>query len=353
MKASIIISISEFHTMTQNFFKFLSEYKTISEFEIIILEDIDVELIPPSYFSSFFCFNIKKISTHKKVGYGKANNLGIKSATSEILIFMNDDIILTEGCLEILINDLIQSKADAVQPKLIYPQTNTIQSTGHVFTKYTNAHAYANVACHNIYANQSGPRKALTTALSATKKSLFLKMEMFDETYYNAWEGMEFFLKLTLNGYRCLYDSTAVAYHIRGGSRGIYNINENAQSAYFWGKWEGKIHDDLHLFYLQQLSLESQKHNYLVLNFSSLTEIFDILNKSKLKSKEAISYMHYSGLSKIDFFKILPIKFCFSSENIIYFCESFTQIINNKLWYEMRKDKKDIILDLNGNVLVL
>ena len=63
--------------------------------------------------------------------------------------------------------------------------------------------------------------------------------------------------------------------------------------------------------------------------------------------------MHYSGLSKIDFFKILPIKFCFSSENIIYFCESFTQIINNKLWYEMRKDKKDIILDLNGNVLVL
>lgn len=36
---------------------------------------------------------------------------------------------------------------------------------------------------------------------------------------------------------------------------------------------------------------------------------------------------------------------------MIYFVNSYTQIKDNHLWFECRKNKDDLIIDLSGNVI--
>ena len=94
---------------------------------------------------------------------------------------------------------------------------------------------------------------------------------------------------------------------------------------------------------------------YFVLNFSRLVDIKNILAASGLLSENIISYSYISGENKVDLFKTIPTKFCELNKNIIYFSNNFTQLIQNKIWFELRKDNcpdcNDMILDLCGNII--
>lgn len=351
MKASIIISVSSSKVIFDNFVYHLSVYKDISDYEIIIINDNSDFNIDEKMISLYLNGSVKIINCSEKLGYGAANNKAVDYASCDILIFMNDDIILKSNCLETLINDLKCGNADAVQPKLVYPQSNTIQSTGHVFTQFSNAHALENSSILSPAVNKSGFRTALTTAVCATKKDLFLKMGKFDLIYYNAWEGMEYTLKLTMNGYKCFYNHKAEAYHIRGGTRNLYSLDEEYQSAIFWSRWSTKISSDLPHLILSQLKSVELNSVYLLLNFSKITNLNSIMEACSLNIEESISYTYNSGSTSIDFFKCLPIKLSQTDLDIIYFANNFTQIKNNALWYELREKHNDLIIDLSGNVV--
>lgn len=351
MKASIIVSISNSNKiLLENFLSNLSKCENINEYELILVNDDSDFVFNEKYVHSFNIKNVKVINVSPRKGYGIVNNLAIEYANSEIIIFMNDDVLPTINCLEILINDLKCNKCDAVQPKLIYPQTNTIQSTGHVFTNYTNSHAFENQSINSnvIYSDY---RTALTTALCATRKDLFLKMGKFDPIYINAWEGMEYTLKLTTNGYKCYFDSNAEAYHIRGGTRSLFKLDETCQSAIFWSRWHNLITPDLHNFIVKQLDVSELNKDYIVLNFSKLVNEKEFLSKCKINVKEIISYSYNSGEPSIDFLKYLPTSLCSVDNNIIYLSNNFTQVIKNSLWFELRKSNQDLIIDLCGNII--
>ncbi len=349
--ASIIVSVSSEKVIFYNFITNLSKYQTIKNYELILINDNVDYIINDELIKNMGIFNFKIISPCQKLGYGVANNLGVDYATNEYIVFMNDDIIMKNGCLEYLIEMLKPQTVGAVQPKLMYPQNNLIQSTGHVFTKYTNAHAFENSQSNNPYVNKSFVRKALTTALCATKKTLFYSMGKFDTQYYNAWEGMEYTLKLSNNGYKCIYDHRAEAFHIRGGARVLYSLDESAQSAMFWSKWSNCIDDDLNELFSLQLSEKQLNFSYTLFNFSKLCNIKSILNKSNIQIVNEISYVFNSGLKTIDLMRVLPCKLLENNYNIIYFVNNYIQVKNNLLWFSMRSQYNDMIFDLCGNVI--
>lgn len=351
MKATIIISVDSNKTNFDNFIFFLSNYRTINDYEIIIVNDFADFTFDNDYFLSQGIKNVEIITAEHKLGYGAANNLAVEKSACDIIVFLNDDIILKENCLEKLIERLKNTQVGAVQPKLIYPQNNMIQSTGHVFTKYTNAHAFENISSTNDLVNRNYTRKALTTAVCATKKELFEKFGGFDTSYYNAWEGMEYTLKLSTNGYKCIYEHQAEAYHIRGGARSGYLLDEDAQSALFWSRWNCKIIEDLNEIISLQLDTKMLDSNYLLINFSKLTTCDTILRKCGMNISNIFSYTYNSGLKHVDFFRFVPVALLKSKLNIIYFANNFTQIKNNNLWFELRRERADLIVDLSGNVL--
>ena len=174
MKASIIISTNSNRTLFENFLFHLSQYPTINEYEIIVINDGGEYSISEEQYKDLGLNCVHKIDLSEKQGYGAANNIATQSANCDYLIFMNDDIILKPDCLEKMLSVLKRDDVSAVQPKLIYPQSNLVQSTGHIFTKFTNAHALENAHIDSRIVNKSGERQALTTALCATKKTCLL-----------------------------------------------------------------------------------------------------------------------------------------------------------------------------------
>lgn len=350
MKASIIISTNSNRTLFENFLINLSEYPTIGDYEIIEINDGGEYSISKEQHQQYGLKNVHKIDSEKKLGYGTANNLASKKANCKNLIFMNDDIILKPGCLETILDDLGKDEIAVVQPKLIYPQNNLVQSTGHVFTKLTNAHALENIHSDSAIANRSHRRQALTTALCATAKEDFFDAGGFSTDYYNAWEGMEYTLKITAKGKKCWYESKAEAYHIRGGARNQYSLNEEAQAALFWSRWSNSISEDLYEIISEQLT-DNSFSKYLLLNFSKHPAPMPILEKCNLSILDTVSYTYISGSKSLDFFRCLPNSFCRSNNDIIYFTNNYTQVKNNCLWFECRRNNNDLIIDLSGNVI--
>lgn len=351
MNVSIIISIGSTEVVFENFLSEFSKYKDIFKYELIFINDNPSFVIANDYLKNYGFIDVILINNDEKSGYGVSNNKAVSVATNEYILLLNDDIILKENCIEFLRADLEKGIADAVQPKLIFPQNKLIQSTGRVLTNFTNAHAFENRRTDDSVVNISNTRQALTTAVCAFKKSLFLELGGFDDIYYNAWEGLEFTLKLSLNNYKCMYNHKAEAYHIRGGARGQYSLDETYQSGIFWSRWYDEITSGLESYIINQLETDDYSNKYTLINFSKITKPIALLNNCNLNIKREISFTYNSGLYGIDFFKILPPLVLNLQESIIYFVNNFTIIKNNLLWFEKRKVYNDMIIDLSGNVI--
>lgn len=121
MKASIIISTNSNRTLFENFLFHLSQYPTINEYEIIVINDGGEYSISEEQYKDLGLNCVHKIDLSEKQGYGAANNIATQSANCDYLIFMNDDIILKPDCLEKMLSVLKRDDVSAVQPKLIYP----------------------------------------------------------------------------------------------------------------------------------------------------------------------------------------------------------------------------------------
>ena len=65
--------------------------------------------------------NVKVINSEENLGFAGGNNLGIVEARGDFMLFINNDAIVTPGCLEILVNTFKEyPKAGIVSPKFHY-----------------------------------------------------------------------------------------------------------------------------------------------------------------------------------------------------------------------------------------
>jgi GT2 family glycosyltransferase len=352
MKASIIVALDSNLNFTDNFLYFLSQYKNIEQYELIFTSDGNNDVNYKKSICRFFD-NYKYIEHKAKMGYGVVNNIAANKTSTDILIFMNADIILEPKCLEHLILSLESKDAQAVQPLLIYPQTMQVQSTGHIFCNYYNTHMFENRSINDIIVNKPGFRNAFTTALCAVYKKEFFKHGGFDEKYFNAWEGMELGLKIVSNGGKCYYEPSAKAYHIRGGGRGQYKIDETPQTAYFWSKWGNVIKENLSQVINEQIYDIDKEEQYILINFSCIRDFKYIIEKLNINVIEFLNYTEYAGNKSIEFFKTLPYSLLNLDCNIVYLANNYSYIIKNSLWYSLREKYNDIIIDLAGNCLKL
>ena len=213
---------------------------------------------------------IKLIHLEKKVGFSGSNNIGIKNASGDTIIFINSDIFLENNCIENMLNLLwSDEKIAAVQPMLIYPQNNLIQSTGHVFSDYRSGQLFSMRKKVDFIVQKDGKRQALTMALCAVKKDILAKVGSFDEYYFNSHEGLELSLKMTLSGYSCFYCANAVAYHCTGAARSTSLYDFSKQKAHFYEKWNSKIQYDVSEYLKLQITSEQLDTFFFILNFST------------------------------------------------------------------------------------
>lgn len=353
--ASIIIPVSNNCNILEYFIEHLICTIKIDNYQIIFVIDGPVDnkiLVLLEKFSSEFS-SVMSIQLETKSSYAHVNNFGRRYAQSDLLFFMNTDIFVQKNCLEIMIDSLRKNNVHAVQPLLLYPQSNRVQSTGHIFGDCFNRHALKEQEFSHPIVCLSTIRQALSLALCLIPTSIFDECNGFDEYYYNGWEGLDLTLRITQHGYRCWYECNAQAYHVEGGSRKKIGLDESLQAGHFWSVWGKVVKDDIiDLLKIQQLECDFSR-KYIVYDFTTYRSWKKILDSLSISYEEIIDKAMYSNELYLDFFSVLSYQALVSPEPIVFLVTSFSSLRDNVLWTKYRKCKNDIFIDLSGNIGML
>ena len=356
-KASIIVTLSNEYALTENFFTNLFH---------IINDDIDVFVVIDGETDRQTCCFLQKIEnvhsnvsltfSNENIGYSKANNIGAFLSTAPYLIFLNSDTFPIKNALYKLIDFMDNSpEVGVTQGLILYPQNNLVQSAGHIFGFYKTTHAFDGLEQHTTIVQKTAERQALGSGFYITRRSLFVNENGFDELFYNAWEGLEYSLKIHNKGYKCMYFPLAKAYHVKGSGRNRRFRDESYQNGYFWHHWGDRIKIDLPDIYQIQLQECDYKYQYLLINGSSIRDnIWSILLKD-IPFKICGQYNIEKSItqSTISLEDSVPTSFLQSRTNLLFTVDSFRDIINNYRVFRYRAafTTHDLIIDLHGNVI--
>lgn len=354
MTCSYIVAIDNTYFLTTNFLEQLLHVITNND-ELIIITDACNNIDTIDYLKKMEKLNsqIKLIHLKHKAGFSGSNNVGIKNANGETLIFINSDIFPESNCIANMLTLLWSDETiGAVQPLLLYPQNNLVQSTGHVFSDYRSGQLFSMRKPDDAVVQKNGKRQALTMALCAVKRDILSQIGGFDEYYFNSHEGLELTLKISLSGYSCFYCSNAIAYHCTGAARSASLYDASGQKAYFYRKWSDSIRCDVVEYLNSQITAEQQNSSFFVLNFSTSHQWDKVLKNLHIN---ILQYQMFQErfLKDVNLFYCLPFSSINYNGSFLFLCNNMAQLKGNHRWISLRKNHKDIIMDLDGNLVPL
>lgn len=348
-KASIIISVDNHFALIDNFFHILLTFINKKEYEIIVVDDCCIDYKAKKYLSDLKnqgCIDVL-LTLKKKNGFGKANNIAVEKSTTNCLIFMNTDIIITDDILDRLVELHNQKIYAAIQPLLLYPQTQQIQSAGHIFGLYFNRHALEYNDAKLLDNTPPIQRQALTLAFCVIDKNAFLEAGKFQEFYYNGYEGIELILRIN-QLHTCVLIPSLKAYHIRSVAVKNTTFDEEQKIPFFWCRCEELIYPDFTEFIRQYFPKDVFQNDYLAIQFTSLDLLSEVKNAG-LHVRNNILLIQ-EGNKTLELFSILPFSYLKTPTTLLFLCDNYTQLKGNNLWTKLRNNKRDLIIDSNGNV---
>lgn len=350
MKFSIIVPFDNDFELINNFCENLLQTTEFSDGEVIFVSDGCRDIRTLSYLrerertNTFFHL----IESEQRQGYSITNNVGVRKSKGDYLVFINSDVLPNDGSILKLISVLDTDETiGMVQGLLIYPQNGRVQSTGHLFTEYQNCHVYAGEKSDAPIIKKSGVRQALTTAFCAIRRTDFLMVGMFDELYYNAFEGMEMSLKISQLGKKCFYCAEAIAYHIVGGSRSNIQFNNEIAAHVFWARWNDKVTVDIHTYIRPQIPAIVQSISYFWIQSSSILGWTSVLEKLDISISGSIDLPDRFSKT-IDLYRNLPFASLDFPTPYLFTVDNLSNLQGNKKWISDRNNPRDIVIDSHG-----
>ena len=174
--------------------------------------------------------NIKLICLDKNLGFGKANNLAAQKSLGDILLFLNNDTVITSEFLSKIETEFNKdSSIGIIGPKLYNPDGSLQLSYGNlpsVFVEFADKLFYALVDKKNKlvlnYLKKKYLKKEFTgwvtgAALSITKK-LFLELNGFDESFFMYFEDKDLCKRVNDSGKKVVFSPESSLIHLRGAS---------------------------------------------------------------------------------------------------------------------------------------
>lgn len=199
--------------------------------------------------------------------YAKMCNLGVKKATGEYLLFLNDDIeVIQHDWMDIMLGHASQKHIGAVGAKLLYPDSNLIQHMGVYNTSNSPDHIFARRTDREIF--YLGMNRVECNFLAVTGACL-----MVSSYNYNSIGGFDENLSVAFND---------VDLCIRLLDEGLYNV----------------VRQDVRLYHHESLSRGSDytdSNKYLRLSREKQLLYY---KHPELKNKDAFVNVNICGLTK-------------------------------------------------------
>lgn len=180
---------------------------------------------------------IKVIYWDDEFNYSAINNFGIKHASYEYYLFLNNDVeIKQDDWLEKMLGCIQRKEVGIVGVKLLYPN-HTVQHCGTVYGIWDIAsHVFLDQKEDYVgYMKRTHVQQNLsvvTAACMMTKKEVFDKVGGFDQTLKVAFNDVDYCLKTRKENYLVCLDPSIVHIHYESKSRGSDTINKEKQERF-------------------------------------------------------------------------------------------------------------------------
>lgn len=196
--------------------------KVTSQFEIIVVDNgskNDEALLLKEKYP-----DITVIRSEDNLGFAGGNNLGIKAAKGDYLMFMNNDTEVEDDSLHFLAQRLDSNlELGAVCPKIrFYAQPRLIQFAGYTplsrITMRNSLIGFKEID-HGQYANMR-ITPFMHGAAVMVRKSVLDKAGLMPECYFLYYEELDWSERLHDAGYKIAYEPMATVFHKESATTG-------------------------------------------------------------------------------------------------------------------------------------
>lgn len=159
----------------------------------------------------------------ENIGLSKARNIGLRRATTDLVLIVDDDVYLEEGCLSRLLEFYDEYKPTVICPRIVlFPKNKIVQADGgapHFIGTMILRHEHQTL--DDIKADTTTVNCCLGGCLLVHRERVLLAGS-FDEEYVFYLEDLEFSIRLRSLGHILVCAPAAVVYHDRGsGTPGL------------------------------------------------------------------------------------------------------------------------------------
>lgn len=213
----------------------IREKTTYPDYEIIVVENNSREPETFEYYKTIDGRdNIRVITWDKPFNYSAINNFGIRHASGQYVICLNNDIqVITGGWMEELLGVCQREEVGVVGAKLYYPD-DTIQHAGIVVgiggiagSLFVGMKRERSGYLHKASLMQD--LSAVTAACMMVKKKAFEEAGGFEEKLAVAFNDVDLCLKIREKGYLVVYDPYVEMYHYESKTRGREDTKEKVR----------------------------------------------------------------------------------------------------------------------------
>ncbi|MEM4260465.1 MAG: glycosyltransferase family 2 protein [Candidatus Woesearchaeota archaeon] len=231
MKLSIIIVNYNTTWHLVNCLESIVKFINRNDFEIIVVDNNSTELLPDDLETRFNALKIIRID--KNLGFGSANNIGIKQAQGDYVLFINPDVSITDGSVKILIDYMEVNNDTAVVAPVLY------KPNGELDYYYTFLPSFYSVLMiqisryndaklmkqrmfryldYKVSMNKPFNVQQVMGACMLTRKSVLDSVGGFDEAFFLYQEETDWQLRVSKKGWKIMMIPQAKVIHYHHAS---------------------------------------------------------------------------------------------------------------------------------------
>jgi len=234
---SFIVAVHNRLDCTEAFLNSLLENTASVDFELIFVND-DSDDGSREFLDKLFDPRVTVLHNETRMGYAKSINKGARLAKGKFLGLLNNDLVLTPGWLEPMLdcfeNHFRVGSVGNIQRNM---NTKSIDHAGIVFDLVGLPDHYGKNYPF-LFSFEYRDFPAVTAACMLIRRGLFEKMDGFDETYLNGCEDVDLCLRLGKEGYRNIVAGQSIVFHHVSASPGRRDNDKsnNQKLIENWGK---------------------------------------------------------------------------------------------------------------------
>jgi GT2 family glycosyltransferase len=233
VELSVVILVHNQWEMTRRCLSSLLASNVTSEWEILAVDNASTESMGGLLEECKGSERIRWLRNEENLPFSIANNLAAAQAKGRWVLFLNNDVEVSEGCVDLLLKRLKESSSSGIAGcRLLFPDSNRIQHAGIVPMLWGYPSNYG------VGADSNDPRFRVTSSVFAVTGAmlcidarLFRQIGGFDERYRWGYEDVDLCLKCTEHGRDVLYVGETASHHAESstlnGSRVRTDLERN------------------------------------------------------------------------------------------------------------------------------